>query len=77
MSGWILVGRLLAWGKLFAAAAGAGFLERLFNSFAGFARALLDTAQQFFPFAFGVLEVVIRELRPFLFELALGDVPRL
>jgi hypothetical protein len=26
-------------------------------------------------FAFGVLEIVIRELGPFLFQLALGDVP--
>jgi len=58
-----------------AAASGAGFLEGLFDHFAGFARALLNPANQFILLAFGVLEIVIRELGPFLFQLALGDVP--
>jgi hypothetical protein len=62
-------------GGLFATATGAGFLERFFDRFAGFARALLDPADQFILLAFGVLEIIIRELRPFLFQLALGDVP--
>ena len=53
----------------------AGFLDRFFNGFTGFARAFLDPADQFFLFAFGELEIVIRELRPFLFQFALGDVP--
>jgi hypothetical protein len=56
------------------AAGGAGFLDRLFDCFTGFARALLNPAQQFFLLAFGVLEIVIREVIPFLFQLALGDV---
>jgi hypothetical protein len=62
-------------GSLVAAAGGAGFLDGLFNRFAGFARALLNPANQFFLLAFGVLQIVIRELRPSLFQLALGDVP--
>jgi hypothetical protein len=61
--------------SLFAAAGGARFLDSLFDRFAGFARALLNPANQFFLLAFGVLEIVIRELGPFLFQLALGDVP--
>jgi len=60
---------------LIAAAGGAGFLDRLFDRVAGFTRALLNPANQFFLLAFGVLEIVVRELGPFLFQLALGDVP--
>src|ERR1035437_690822 len=62
-------------GNLFAAAGGAGFLERLFDRFAGFAGALLNPANKFFLLAFGILEIVIRELGPLLFQLALGNVP--
>jgi len=62
-------------GSLVAAATVAGFLERLLNRFAGFSRALLDAANQFFLLAFGVLKIVVRELGPFLLQLALGDVP--
>ena len=58
-----------------AAAGGAGFLDRFFDRFAGFTSALLNPANQFFRLAFGVLEIVIREFGPFLFQLALGDVP--
>jgi hypothetical protein len=61
-------------GSLFAAT-GRGFLESLFDRFTGFAGALLNAAQQFVVLAFGELEIVIRELGPFLFQLALGDVP--
>jgi hypothetical protein len=35
------------WDSLFAAAGGAGFLDSLFDRFAGFARALLNPANQF------------------------------
>src|SRR5664279_2514498 len=61
--------------RLLAAARGAGFLEHLLDRLAGFPAALLNPANQFFLLAFGVLEIVIRELGPFLFQLALGDVP--
>ena len=61
--------------RLAAAATGAGFLHGLFDRFAGFARALLDPTDQFVLFACGVLEIIICELGPFLFQLALGDVP--
>jgi hypothetical protein len=62
-------------GSLFAAAGGAGFLERLFDRFPGFAGALLNPANKFFLLAFGELEIVIRELGPLLFQLAFGNVP--
>src|ERR1035437_5896046 len=76
MSVWISRAWLAApTGSLFATAGGAGFLDRLFDCFAGCARALLNPANQFFLLAFDVLEIVIRELGPFLFQLALGDVP--
>jgi hypothetical protein len=62
-------------GNLFAAAGGTGFLDGVFNHFPGFAGKLLNPAHQLFLFAFGVAEIIVRELGPFLFELALGDVP--
>ena len=61
--------------RLFAATAGAGFLYDLFDRFTGFARSLLNPANQFVLLAFGVLEIAVCELSPFLFQLALGDVP--
>ena len=47
----------------------------LFDRFAGFASEFLDPANQFFLFAFHVLEIAIRELGPLLLQLAFGDVP--
>ena len=61
-------------GSLFAAT-GRGFLESLLDRFSGFASALLNAAQQLVVLAFGELEIVVRELGPLLFQLALGDVP--
>ena len=61
--------------RLIAATSGAGFLDRFFDRFTGFARTLLNPAQQFFLFAFDELQIAIRELGPFLFQFALGDVP--
>src|ERR1022692_1725402 len=61
--------------RLLTAAGGAGFLERLLDRFAGFPGALLNPANKFFLLAFGELEIVIRELGPLLFQLALGNVP--
>src|ERR1017187_3887472 len=61
--------------RLLAAAGGAGFLEGLLDRFAGFPGTLLNPADKLFLLAFGVLEIVIRELGPLLFQLALGDVP--
>ena len=61
-------------GSLFAAT-GRGFLESLLDRFTGFASALLNAAQQLVVLAFGELEIVVRELGPLLFQLALGDVP--
>jgi hypothetical protein len=60
---------------LFTAAGGAGFIQRRFDRFMSFPRALLNPADQFVLLAFDVLEIVIRKLGPFLFQLALGDVP--
>jgi hypothetical protein len=56
-------------------ASGARFLDGFLDRFAGFAGALLNPAQQFFLLACDVLEIAIRELRPFLFQLALGYIP--
>ena len=61
--------------SLIAAAGGAGFLDGLFDRFAGFAGALLNAAKQFFLLAFDELQIAIRERGPFLFQLAFGDVP--
>jgi hypothetical protein len=66
---------LQAVGSLFAAAGGAGILDGLFDRFPGFTGALLNPSNKFFLLAFGELEIVIRELGPLLFQLALGDVP--
>jgi len=57
------------------AAAGRRVFNRLFHRFTGLARALLDSANQFFLFANRILEIVIRERGPFLFEFTLGDFP--
>ena len=56
-------------------AAGRGFLHGLFDRFTSFAGALLDAAQHFVVLSFDELEIVIRELGPLLFQLALGNVP--
>jgi hypothetical protein len=72
---WENVTEFAAHGCLFAAAAGRGFLDGLFDRFPGFAGALLNLAQQFIVLAFGELEIVIRELGPLLLQLAFGNVP--
>jgi hypothetical protein len=53
---------------------GAGF-DGFFDRFAGFPGALLNAAQQFILLAFRKLQIVIRELGPFLFEFAFGNIP--
>src|ERR1017187_2246630 len=62
--------------RLLAAAGGAGFLERLLNRFTGFPGALLNPANKLFLLAFGILEIVIRELGPLLFQLSRGEQTR-
>jgi hypothetical protein len=61
--------------NLRASGVGGGFLDGLFDCFTAFASALLNPADYFFELALGKLEIVIRELGPFLFQLALGNVP--
>jgi hypothetical protein len=56
-------------------AGGAGFLDGFLHRFTGFARAFLNPPNQFFLLAFDVLQIVIRQLGPFLFQLAFGDIP--
>jgi hypothetical protein len=53
----------------------AAFVHGAFDFFPGLAGALLDAADQFIFLAFDELQVVIGELREFLFQLALGNVP--
>lgn len=48
--------------------------DRRFHCLAALTRALLNPSEQLFLFAFDVLEVVISELCPLLFELTLDDV---
>ena len=52
-----------------------GLLDGLFDCLKAFAGRLLDPAEQFLLFSLNVLEIVVRQLRPFLFQLTLGDVP--
>ena len=61
--------------RLFAAASAVALLDRVGDHFPRFAGDLLNSANQFFLLAFGVTKIIIRELGPFLFQLALGDVP--
>jgi hypothetical protein len=61
--------------RLLAVASCGVFLDRAFNHFTGFPGDLLNPADQLVLFAFSVGEVIIRELRPFLFQLAFGDIP--
>jgi hypothetical protein len=53
----------------------AGFLHGLFDRCASFARALLNPPIKFFVLAFGILQIVIRELGPLLFQLPFRNVP--
>jgi hypothetical protein len=55
--------------------AATAFIDGLFDLFPGLAGAFLDAADQFVLLAFDILEVVIGELREFLFQFALGNVP--
>jgi hypothetical protein len=57
---------------MFAAEA---FVDRLFNLLLGLTGAFLNATNQFIFFALGELQIVIGELREFLFQLALGNVP--
>ena len=59
----------------FEAAGGSAFHNHLFHRFTGFPGALLNAAQEFLLLASNELKIIIRELRPLLFQLALGDVP--
>jgi len=53
----------------------AAFIHGAFNFFPGLTGAFLDAANQFILLALDELQVVIGELRKFLFQLSLGDVP--
>ena len=57
------------------AAERGGFFDGLFNHLTGFACGLLNSTEQFLLFTRDVLEIVIRQLGPLLFQLALGNVP--
>ena len=52
-----------------------GLLDGVFDGFAGLAGAALDAADEFVHLAVGVLEVVVGEVGPLLFEFAFDDVP--
>jgi len=52
-----------------------GLFDSVFDGFAGLAGAALDAADKFVHFAVGVLEIVVSEVGPLLFEFAFDDVP--
>ncbi len=52
-----------------------GLFDGVFDGFAGLAGAALDAADEFVHFAVCVLEVVVGEVGPLLFEFAFDDVP--
>jgi hypothetical protein len=56
-------------------AVGEEFLDGFLDVFISFAGALLNPANDFVLLAFSVLQIVVGELGPFLFEHALDDVP--
>ena len=62
-------------GSGLGAAGAAGFLDRLFHGVAGLTRALLNPAEQFVLLPGDILQVVVGELGPLLFEFALRNVP--
>ena len=53
---------------LFTAAGSRVFLDGIFNDFTGFAGELLNPANQFFLLALRVTEIIVGQLRPFLFQ---------
>ena len=55
--------------------AAAAFVHGALNFVPGLAGAFLDAANQFILLAFDELHFVIRKLRKFLFQLALGNIP--
>jgi hypothetical protein len=62
--------------RLFAGTAGrTGIIDRPLDVFAGFTGPLLNAADQFALLALDKLQIVICELRPFLFQLASDDIP--
>jgi hypothetical protein len=56
-------------------AGGAGIIDGPFNFVPRFTGPLLDAADQFVLLALDKLEVVLRELRPLLLQLASDDIP--
>lgn len=53
----------------------ATFFQRVFDFLLSLTGAFLDASEQFIFLTFDKLQVVIGQLREFLFHLALGDVP--
>jgi hypothetical protein len=53
----------------------AAFVHGTFDFFLCAASAFLNASNQFIFFALDELQIVIRQLRKFLFQLALGNVP--
>jgi hypothetical protein len=61
--------------RALAATLGVAVFKGFLDGFAGLAGALLDATDEFVLFAFGVLEIVVGEVRPLLDEFAFDDVP--
>jgi hypothetical protein len=54
---------------------GKRLIDCLFNGHTGLTGALLNPTEQFVMLPFNVLEIVIRERGPLLFQLAFSDIP--
>jgi hypothetical protein len=73
--GWCVLAAGMAGCGSTATAGGAGIVHRFLNGLPGFPSAFLEPADQFLLLTVSVLEIVVRELAPFLFQFALGNVP--
>jgi hypothetical protein len=54
---------------------GESLIQGLFDQFAGFPRALLDSSNQLIFAAVFIAKIIIRQLGEFLFQFAFGNVP--
>lgn len=62
-------------GGIFSDGSSAPLIDGFFHRFTGLPGSLLDSAEQFILLSFDVLEIILSEPRPLLFQIAFDDVP--
>jgi hypothetical protein len=62
-------------GRISSGLVAAGIFDCFLHDFPGLPRALLNPPDQFIVMPLGVLQIIIRQVGPFLFQFALRDVP--